>query len=165
MMKSRSDVHAGMKWTARFNDDIKRIIAPLIIVDATPEEDMERNTDMMVLSAGNIRIMCRVRKWPQRDRFVRDFTIRSYSNGLKTEIHKVLEGWGDYLFYGLADKTESRIHSYRVMDMQVFRDNYKPGHEFANTDGQTKLMAFSYKAFPPEMVVMSTERKSQLELF
>ena len=91
------------------------------------KEDMERNTDLLIYEYNSLRIALRVRdtskcKW-------RDVTIRSYNKGHKTEMDKIKEGFGDYMFYCWGSLDENKIPTisdYLLFDLDCFRkyNNY-----------------------------------------
>ena len=81
-------------------------------------------------------------------------------NGAKTELGKVVEGWGDYLFYGHADPTEERLRAWMLLDLRVFRlwlQQYPyrygraPGIEKRNSDSSFRV--FDVRRLPPEFVI------------
>ena len=60
--------------------------------------------DLVILKARSMAIGVRVRRPGYAERFPGQFTIRSHrESGAKTELRKIVEGWGDWLFYGHAD--------------------------------------------------------------
>jgi len=62
---------------------------------AEPEDDMQRATDMTIQVQGGA-VAVRYRRG---DCKYRDFTVRSYNNGLRTEIDKLRDGFGDWYLY------------------------------------------------------------------
>ncbi len=89
---------------------------------APVEEDMNFNTDLIVLKMNSVRIACRVRRYKYLDSYSDQFTIRSgRPNGTKTELTKIIEGWGDFLFYGFCDEEEQSIPKWFLGDLKIFR--------------------------------------------
>lgn len=87
--------------------------------EATLKEDQEQGFDA-VLSFPDVKIPIRIRKNSYL-RFM-DFTVRSRSKfGMKTEIHKLKEGFGDFYFYAWSDESEKNISTYMILDLNVFR--------------------------------------------
>ena len=98
------------RWADRFLPEIKRILGEHLIGEPPEEEDQEHNTDLMVLKMDAVRVACRVRRNQYIDRYGDEFTIRAgRPNGSKTELTKIVEGWGDYFFYGFSDENETAL--------------------------------------------------------
>ena len=109
------------RWSDRFLPEIKGIIGTHLITEPPYEEDAERNTDLMVLRLDAIRIGCRVRKFKFSEAYPNEFTIRTVRpSGAQTELGKIIEGWGDYFFYGFADAQESGLFSWALCDLKKF---------------------------------------------
>ena len=151
------------EWSDRFLPEIKGILGQTFIGAAPPEEDMEHNTDLMVYRMEPLRIACRIRKEGYFGKYGHEFTIRaSVSNGSKTEFHKIIEGWGDYFFYGFGNKQGKlvwwSIGNLRVFNVWVFAQLVKnqgqlPGKLIPNKDGLTEFRAFKWKDLPSNFVV------------
>jgi len=158
------------KWSDRFLPEIKQILlehlAKIARIDIAPfEEDAERNTDLIVLRLDGIRIACRVRKFVYFADYGGEFTIRSRTaSGNKTELDKIKEGWGDYLFYGWADQTETKLYGWTLGSLEALRLHMDECFE-KNTcpwasqrdnwyDG-TAFVAFRYEDVPDYLVVYS----------
>jgi len=141
------------KWSDIFIPEIKSILGQLLIGEASVEDDQLKNTDLIVLELKGYRIGCRVRKHFYFTQYPNDFTIRcSRPSGVSTEFDKIMEGWGDYLFYAFANKEENRLIAWKLIDLKQFReyvDRYWkenngiiPGKEISNTDGSSVFRAF-----------------------
>jgi hypothetical protein len=160
-----SQWQADKRWSDRFLTQIKGILGVHLIGEPPLEEDAERNTDLMVLRMDAVRIGCRIRKHQYLGRYGGEFTIRAgRPSGVKTELTKIIEGWGDYFFYGFANDNETQLAYWTLADMRVFRRTYAkmlvqsqagvvPGIAKANTDGSSSFAAFRWDQFPPEFVV------------
>ncbi len=153
-------------WSDRFLPEIKAILGQHLIGEPPVAEDTERNTDLMVLRMEAVRIGCRIRKIGYLRHYGDEFTIRAeLPTGTKTELAKIIEGWGDYFFYGFADSYETHLIKWTLADMRVFRGAYSrmiasPSASIAlkkNADG-SKFAAFRWSVFPPELVVATAER-------
>lgn len=160
------------KWASRFDRQIKMAIGPYVIGSATVEDDVERATDM-ILVTDRVRIACRMRRWSKEshDKYGHQFTIRSgRSSGAKTELAKILEGWGDLLFYGWGDGATGRLREWVLIDLDSFRSWHsesltrgvciRRGMIF-NDDGSSGE-AFDYRHMP-EGGVVATGHGLQLE--
>ena len=152
------------RWSDRVLPEIKGIIGAHLITEPPFEEDAERNTDLMVLRLDAIRIGCRVRKFKFSDAYPDEFTIRTVRpSGTQTELGKIIEGWGDYFFYGFADAQESGLFSWALCDLKVFRSWFSrelvrdkgkmPGQQRSNHDGSSSFAAFDIKDLPESFVV------------
>lgn len=152
-------------WSDRFLPEIKALLGIYLIGEPPVEEDQQRNTDLVVLKLDAIRVACRIRTheyW----KFNREFTIRmSRPAGTRTELSKIIEGWGGYLFYGFSDEGGQRIRAWRLIDLNAFRLWFSkqlvinhgslPGLARNNADGSSNFLAFCVDEMPPEIVVAS----------
>jgi hypothetical protein len=152
------------KWSDKFLPDIKRVLGEFLIKAAPIEEDAERNTDLIVLKLDAVRIACRIRRYEYWSRYPDQFTIRSgRPSGIKTELTKIIEGWGDYFFYGFSDEKESSLISWTLCDLKVFRVCFNrkiverkgllPGILQKNGDSSSSFIAFSLIEFPKEFII------------
>jgi hypothetical protein len=156
------------RWSDRFLPQIKGILGLHLIGEPPAEEDAERNTDLMVLRMDAVRIGCRVRKHHYLAQYGNEFTIRAgRPSGVKTELTKIIEGWGDYFFYGFSNEPETRLEFWALADMRVFRRHYAlmlarsmpgvaPGVSKQNRDNSSSFAAFRWNDFPPEFVVAAS---------
>lgn len=142
-------------WSDRFLSEIKAILGVQLIGEPPVEEDEERNTDLIVLKMDAVRISCRVRRYVYYERYPGEFTIRAgLPSGMKTELTKIIEGWGDYFFYGFADEEEERLVAWRLGDLKAFRlwfnrqlaknKGIVPGVSQINSDGSSDFIAFAW---------------------
>lgn len=148
-------------WQLKFLEPIRNIVGPLLLQPAPLDVDMKEATDMLVLAARDMRIGCRVRRAGYADRYPWEFTIRSRrDSGAKTELAKITEGWGDWLFYGHAEHDSlpslSRwflinLHHWRahmIRDKNAVKKGEKP-----NGDG-TYFVWFDLRSFPSDPPVL-----------
>lgn len=146
------------RWSDRFLPEIKAILGQILIGEAPERDDQERNTDLIVLRLDAVRIGCRIRKFDQI-RYADEFTIRAgRPSGAKTELAKVIEGWGDYFFYGFADAKEQSLHRWIVGDLKAFRiwhsrelvrnNGQAPGFRKQNHDGSSSFCAYRWADIP-----------------
>jgi hypothetical protein len=145
---------ADKVWSDRFLPEIKSILGRVLIDVAEPADDAQRNTDLITLTMrGGLRIACRVRKHRYLATYADEFTIRcTRPSGTETEIDKLLAGWGDYLFYGVANAEETALAAWFIGDLHVFREWFAwyrrtvhdwPGEIRENHDGSSKFIVFS----------------------
>lgn len=152
-------------WQLKYLEPIQHIVGPLLLVPAKFERDAKEATDMLVLTARDMRIGCRIRRAGYADKYPWDFTIRSQrDSGAKTELAKITEGWGDWLFYGHAEHDElPTLARWFVINLAAWRAQMiraeKPGNprQIPNGDG-TYFVAFDVRkfvAYPPICVASS----------
>jgi hypothetical protein len=95
------------KWADRYIPVIKRIVGPHLLSPAPLEVDQQQAADLIVLRARDMTIACRVRRPGYAKKWPYDITIRSRRHsGAKTEFAKIVDGWGDWMFYGHAQYSE-----------------------------------------------------------
>lgn len=152
-------------------DEIKQILGLYLIGEPPIEEDQQRNTDLIVLKMDAMRIACRVRtNYYLHARNYRDeFTIRSKRpSGMKTELRKILEGWGDYMFYGFGDESGETLAYWNLFDLKVFRGRFLSmvhkqivPKDIPNEDESSFFKAFLIKDFPACFVIAESESDRQ----
>lgn len=164
-----SDWKEQKRWSDRFLTEIKSHLGVHLIGEPPVEEDAERNTDLMVLRLDAVRVGVRIRKNSYLERYGDEFTIRAgLRSGAKTELTKLIEGWGDYFFYGFSDLNEVRLSRWVLADMKIFRRTYArmlaaspigvtPGISKVNFDGGSSFAAFKWRDFPAEFIVAHSE--------
>lgn len=110
-------------WAEQFMPQVKRIVGPLLLEPANFELDTSEATDLIVMRARDMRIGVRVRqKWVgEHEQFKWQFTMRSKNGKGKTELQKVTEGFGDWLFYGFANEDTGEIFLWYVVDLDAWR--------------------------------------------
>ncbi|MFO7899766.1 MAG: hypothetical protein R6V58_11995 [Planctomycetota bacterium] len=145
--------------------NIKFILGQYLIGAAPAEEDQQRNTDLIVLNMQPVRVACRIRRFEYLAEYRDEFTVRSgRPSGAKTELAKIVEGWGDYLFYGFASPDGESLAFWFLGDLLVFRRWYSdavaalpagtlPGTLCHNGDGSSAFRAFQLNDLPPDFVI------------
>ena len=146
------------KWSDKFLPEIKRHLGEYLIGEPKHiEEDMNNNTDLIVLELRAIRIACRVRRDQYREKYGSQFTIRTErQTSNKTELTKIIEGWGDYMFYGFGG--ERNLTQWFIGDLNAFRLWFNgeivrrkgglPGTLHGNPDGSSDFRAFDKNSIP-----------------
>ena len=149
----------GKTWSDQFLLEVKSLLGMHLIATAPLEDDRERNTDLIVLSLGSMRIGVRIRDYKYYEKFGSQFTIRSRGrNGAKTELQKIIDdGFGDYFFYGFGDDQLGLIKAWCICRLDIFRKYYSeeslPGIGRENFGYDTCFRAFYWRWFPPEFIV------------
>lgn len=160
-------------WQFAYLEAAKRIIGPLLLEPSPFELDAKEATDMLVLTARDMRIACRIRRARYANQYPWEFTFRSRRDtGAETELSKVIKGFGDWFFYGFAAHDELpslarwaliNLHHWRahmindgiaraVGQSNLIRQGQKP-----NGDG-TYFQWFDIRSFPadPPILVASS---------
>lgn len=168
-MGKRSDVtyQQNRQWSDRYIPELRRLIGPHLLMPSSLEQDTKEAADLVVLRGRDMTIACRVRRPGYVAKFFGEFTLRSHvASGVTTEFEKVVDGWGDWMFYGHATPTFPSIDPWWLIDLSAFRSHMirnksqrvlKYG-EGANNDG-TKFYWFQINSFPstPPLLVGRSE--------
>lgn len=144
-----------------FNPEIKRILGEHLIRTSDIVQDETEATDMLVLELRPFRIGCRVRKYDYFLRYPNEITIRAERlSGFRSEMTKIVEGWLDYLFYGFADPTDSRLLAWTIASLPVWRATLirKPtliGSHYLRQNGDlsSTFYAWPLDCFPQNFVI------------
>lgn len=124
------------KFGDSFMSEVSALLGQALIMPAPQIEDSERNTDLIVLGMNAVRIGCRIRQPKYLNDYGTQFTIRAKSqNGGKTEITKIIEGWGDYMFYGFASRCNTKLDRWTIIKLNDFRIWFM--REMKNLNGKT----------------------------
>jgi len=97
-----NDWKRSFDWASGYNEKlfgiIRRHAGDIIDIRQSDEhEDCKQATDFVItVSVGTVAARVRNRSF---GRPFTDVTIRSYNKGMKTEIDKIAEGWGQYYVY------------------------------------------------------------------
>lgn len=158
---------ADKEWSDAFMPQVKRILGAELISEASPVEDALHNTDLMIgdrqLVLAAIRVGVRIRKPSYLDRFSHQFTIRAErtKTGNQTELAKIIRGYGDYFFYGIASPDADELACWALIDLGEFRLWFNQelfAHRtpfdgpIANGDGGSTFYAFNLDDLPPAAV-------------
>ncbi|MEP5761143.1 MAG: hypothetical protein ABJ327_17875 [Litoreibacter sp.] len=146
-------------WSDRFLPDIKRLVGAHLLETAPDPQDHFNATDLMMLDARDMRVAARVRRPGFASRYPNEFTIRSkVASGAETELSKIVNGKGDWMFYGHANASQTGIEQWSLIDLRAFRaglirqaQNGFPLRmgERRNPDG-TRFKWFDMASFPVE---------------
>lgn len=149
------------KWSDNYLPGIRRIVGARLMVEAPFEDDCKRATDLIVLRARDMDIAARVRRYGYYERYPYEFTVRSMrDSGAATEYEKIINGWGDWMFYGHAAEGEiSAFDQWFIIDLHAFRAHLilnegalsKTSKD--NGDG-TYFKAFDLRSFPAKPPIL-----------
>ena len=150
------------RWSDRFLPQIKQIIGPYLLGESLFEMDTKMATDLIILRAKNIDIACRVRRPGYSNKYPNQFTIRSgRDSGAKTELEKIVNGFGDWMFYGHSDLNEIFVNIWNLINLASFRAHLIRNHNRqslrmgtkSNGDG-TSFTWFDIDSFPSEPPIL-----------
>ena len=157
-----SGVNVDFDWQMKFLPAIKNIVGPHLLEPASFELDAKEATDLLVLTARDMRIGCRIRRAGYAERYPWEFTIRSKrDSGAKTEMEKIIQGWGDWMFYAHAEHNDLlslcrwfliNLHSWRAHAIKSKQSAGRPTSK-DNHDG-TYFHAFDLRYFHPEPPIL-----------
>lgn len=159
-----SSYQTDRQWSDQYIPEIKRIVGPYLLQESPFDVDTKQASDLIVMRARDMMIACRVRR-PGYERYAYEFTIRSRrDSGTETELSKITNGWGDWMFYAHASKDQGvnfavwhliDLHSWRAAMIRA-KEKVKCG-EKPNGDG-TYFAWFDLRSFPghPPIVVASS---------
>ena len=109
-----------------------------------------------------VRIGCRIRRFKYFEKYQNEFTIRAGRPSLvKTELTKIIEGWGDYFFYGFSNQQENALALWRLCDLNIFRlwfnreilkTKQYPGKKKENKDNSSYFLVFNFNDLPKEFI-------------
>lgn len=149
-----SRVNHDLRLERKFSPTLKAILGQQFIVQ-DPAEDLVGGSDFVVWTLSAIRVAVRLRTNYYYRAYPNEFTIRwSRPSGAETEIHKIRKGQVDYLLYGFVDEAESKIISFFIGDLTIFRRiNPRPIGIYSNQPPDSQLAAFNLTQFPSEFVI------------
>jgi hypothetical protein len=154
-----NDYSFNRRWSDRFIPEIKRLVGSYLLEAAADPYDQIQATDLMMLDARDTRIAARVRRPGFAQRFPHQFTIRSaVPSGAPTELSKIVNGHGDWMFYGHSNAAQTGFDAWWLIDLRAFRaalirhrmngSNILMGDQ-VNPDG-TRFKWFDMRSFPSE---------------
>lgn len=132
----------------RYIPAMQRILGEVFFEIAPPSMDQRENTDLVVFAArGGITVAARVRDWSYVERYAHDVTFRSSRpSGAKTELDKVIDGWGDYMLYGFG-RDDGDVPRWVLIDLERLRQAIRRDEVWfrgwrgkPNKDGSSKFV-------------------------
>ena len=109
-------------WSDRFIPEIRQIVGPRLLVPSSLEVDRTEAADLVVLKGRDMTLACRVRRPGFLPRYGNEFTIRfKRDSGAKTELQKITEGWGDWMFYGHSNDQQDGFALWWLLDLSAWR--------------------------------------------
>ena len=148
------------KYDRHFSDlfipQIKVIVGQRLLVESTFEVDTRQAEDLTVLLVNNKSIAARVRR-PGFLKHRYDFTIRSSrESGTETELSKVYDGFGEWMFYAHAasNNPDDGFSCWMLINLNSFRSQmikYRRRIRWTQHDNHdgTHFWAFDVNSFLP----------------
>ena len=135
----------------------KSILGQSAFSIAPDHQDMKQATDILTSFPRRGQIALRVRRYEDAKNWPWEVTIRSeHVDDRPTEIHKLREGWCDWILY-MVPKSLSQAHRYYLLDVDKWRemDRTAPdaGRILGNVDGRTKFRAYDVRRMPPGTII------------
>lgn len=116
---------------------------------ADPKRDMEEATDLVLKIAGGT-MAVRIRRKQYKNYM--DWTIRYKigNNDIKTEIHKLKEGFADWYFYGYSADDVNKLDFWCLIDLYRIREEEVLDKDWShtlrhNTDNRTSFISIPIK--------------------
>lgn len=109
------------EWADQFNLQLRMLLGPVLIREATVQEDCTSATDM-VFQTEAFRISCRVRKHTKSgyEKYGGQFTLRTKTTYGLSELDKVKRGDVDLMLYCWGNGETRRIREWVLIDLRVF---------------------------------------------
>lgn len=155
-----SDYEINRRWSDAFIPAIKKIVGPLLLEESSFEVDTTQAADLIVLNARDKKIAARVRRLGYAERYPFEFTIRAkLDSGTRTELEKMVDGFGDWMFYGHAHEDGMNISRWMVINLPAWRAalirKKAPCEKKSNGDG-THFVAFDVRMLPESFLIASS---------
>lgn len=154
-------------WSDQFIPEIKQIVGAQLLQVANDNLDQKQATDLVMLDAQDMRVAARVRRPGYADRYPYQSTIRSgLPSGAPTELNKIVNGYGDWMFYGHASGFGDTLGNWWLIDLRAFRAALIRHRmnglvlvmgDQVNPDG-TRFKWFDVRSFPKEPPLVVAKR-------
>lgn len=166
--RGRMSYQTDRAWSDQWIPKIREIVGPYLLEPSSFEVDTKQAADLVVLTARDLTVACRVRRKGYAATYGKQFTIRSHrDSGATTEYEKILLGWGDWLFYGHETMDGKGIFPWMIVNLKAWRyhllrerrpNEQKLIHgEMPNGDG-TYFRWFDATSFPDEHPILIAQR-------
>ena len=121
-IRDSAALQQNLRESAIYDQHVQCLLGKYIIKKATPEQDMQLNTDFQVDSI-SLSIMSRVRGSECFPDWGMDFIFRAYADGgNQSEYDKMLDGMGQWYFYGFGHPTRPNVVLwYWLFDLDAIR--------------------------------------------
>jgi hypothetical protein len=146
-------------WQDRYFEDVAGILGRVFFVRSSFLVDTEQATDLMVLQTEKMHTAIRLRKLNNYgNKYLNEFTIRAKTKfNKKTEIHKILNGFADYGFYGwVCDETKTIKH-WTIFSFDIFRKTFNEdvlkGRSILNNPDGSGFYVFNFDELAEDFVI------------
>lgn len=148
------------RWSDAFIPAIKKIVGPLLLEESSFEVDTQQAADLVVMNARDKTIACRIRRSGYANKYGHEFTIRAKRDtGTKTELEKIIDGFGDWMFYGHAAEDGMNVSRWMVISLPALRAaiirKQATAIKQSNADG-THFVAFDVRELPDNCVIAAS---------
>ncbi len=156
----KRDFKRDFDWGRKYIVCIKRALCNFVLEEAPISLDQREATDLMILDAKDVRYACRMREAGYDKKYGYQFTIRTgRPTGAKTELAKILDGFGDRFFYGFASERGIAIKRWCLIDLHTFRREYsylaKKALHRRNSD-RTTFDAWDVRNCPASLLISAS---------
>lgn len=162
-----SSFSENKRWSDQYIPAICNIVGPYLLKPSDFKTDTQQNTDLIVLDARDMRIAARVRRKSKYfEKYKYEFTLRSKVKSCRqTELEKVINGLGDWLFYGFVDEDPTYIQDWWIISLSSFRAGLIRRSKInlivdrkTNGDG-SEFYAFDLRSFPesPSIIIAGSQ--------
>ena len=152
-------------WQDRYFESVAGILGKVFFTRSSFVVDTEQATDLVVLQTEKMNTAIRLRKLNNYgNKYINEFTIRAKTKfNNKTEIHKILDGFADYGFYGWVCDETKIIKHWTIFSLNVFRKtfNEKNLHQrsiLKNPDG-SGFYVFNFDELPEDFIIKTNIRR------
>jgi hypothetical protein len=101
---------------------VKSLLGQALFTASSTEQDLNDAADLVFSLGGRSDTAVRIRKPDYFEKYQFEVTLRSGNNGCaKTEIDKIIDGKGDWMFYGFGAEDGCNMKAWSVLDLDAFR--------------------------------------------
>jgi hypothetical protein len=166
------DVDRDFAWQLPYTTDVRRIVGSHLPVPASWEQDAKEATDFLlyrVIGREVSTVAVRIRRPdvltnPKWAYWQWQFTVRLWrKSGAKTEHAKLVEGLGDWFFYGVADRSGAPVvKHWMIINLRAWRAALATPdvlralqtEDRDNKDGTTGFRSYDIRSFPQEPPIL-----------
>ena len=159
-------------WSDSYMNQVRLAMSTHFLQLGSFKEDTEMNTDLRIIDFQSVkggigagRISSRLRHYdPMYPDNVDIYTMRySRPSGMKTEFPKVMEGFGDFFFYGIMNRGILAVYKiYCLAEFRIWIKQYQKDHngdlpaiKRNNTDDSSDFLIFEDRDTPKEVILCS----------
>lgn len=142
------------EWQLQYEPAVFDVLAHHVFARASFRQDTKQATDAVLYCARGSTFALRIRRPHYAADFPNDVTFRCHSNDHRTELAKVLDGYGDMMLYAFAHEDgPPKLNGWTLLDLRAFRMARLPTPSpISNGDG-TAFVAFKTHRLPRGVVI------------